>query len=85
MATNVNVDQTCSVSDLRAITPNDAADIPGGWARGLYVGVGGAVKVTTATGQAITLTGLAAGVWHPMAVTRVWVTGTTATSILVGR
>lgn len=50
----------------------------GGVARGLYLGVAGTVKVTYQDGLVDTLTNLAAGVWHPMQVAKVWHTGTTA-------
>ena len=49
----------------------------GGVARGLYLEVAGTVKLTFADGTVDTLVGLAAGVWHPMAVSLVWHTGTT--------
>jgi hypothetical protein len=32
MATNTNIDQTCTLSESHAITPNDTTDIPGSWA-----------------------------------------------------
>jgi hypothetical protein len=40
------------------------------------------VAVVTAHGETITLTGLAAGIIHPLSVTKVMATNTTATSIL---
>jgi hypothetical protein len=43
------------------------------------------VKVDFAhSGSGITLKNLAAGVWHPMRVKRVYSTGTTATDIVAG-
>ena len=48
----------------------------------IYVGVAGNVKVTTAQGDDVTFTGLLAGQVIPVQVTRVWSTGTTATSLL---
>lgn len=50
----------------------------GGVCRALYLEVTGTVKVTFADGTVDTLVNLTSGVWHPMAVTLVWHTGTTA-------
>lgn len=55
--------------------------------RGLYVGALGDVKVQfcdDGDSATVTLTGLAAGVWHPMQVQKVIKTGTTATGIVAG-
>lgn len=50
--------------------------------KGLYIGATGDVTVDFAeSGENITLLGLAPGVFHPIAVTRVYATGTTATGI----
>jgi hypothetical protein len=59
-------------------------DTPFAPTRGLYVGTGGDVAVTYANGMTDTLPGLAAGVWHPMHITQVSTTGTTAADIHVG-
>lgn len=65
-----------------SITPADGADITY-TTRGLYVGVSGNVKVDLDGGStAVTLVGLAAGVVHPLRVTRVYSTDTTATDIV---
>ena len=64
---------------------SDAANLTNGLTSGLYVGGAGNVVVTLenmADGASITLTALAVGVVHPLAVKRVWATGTTATGIL---
>lgn len=65
------------------VTPSDTDDIvtPG---RGLYVGVSGDVKVTYVSGVTDTLTNLAAGMWHPMEVKRIFASGTDATDIHIG-
>lgn len=63
------------VEDLVVVTLSDSVDIAAG-SRALYLPVAGTVKVTTKNGNARTLA-LGAG-WHPMSVTRVWLTGTTA-------
>lgn len=66
------------VLGLIAITPNDSTDIA--MARGFHCNVAGNVKVTTASGNEVTLT-VTAGVPYPYAVKRIWSTGTTATGI----
>jgi hypothetical protein len=55
--------------------------------QGLYLFVGGSgnVKVTTADDSTFTMVGVVAGVWLKIIIKRLWSTGTTATSILVGR
>lgn len=51
--------------------------------RGLYVGVGGNVKVTMAgTGEGIVFTGVPSGTLLPIRVKIVWSAGTTASSIV---
>ncbi len=53
--------------------------------RGLYVGVSGDVVVVFCEDNAsVTLTGLAAGMWHPMQIQKVVKIGTTATGIVAG-
>lgn len=63
------------------VTPSDSADLAM-TTRGLYVGVAGNVKITLAGGSTVTLTDLASGVVHPLRVSRVWSTDTTATGIV---
>ena len=64
------------------MTPNDSTDLTAA-TRGLYVGVSGDVVVIMADDSAaVTITGLAAGVVHPLRVKRVKSTGTTASSIV---
>jgi hypothetical protein len=70
------------VSSGAAITPSDSVDMTFE-TRGIYVGVGGDLKVTLAQdGSAVTFIGLSGGIIHPIAASRIWATGTTATSIL---
>jgi len=65
-----------------AITPADGTDLAY-VTRGLYVGVSGDAKVDMVGGeQAVVFTALAAGVVHPLRVTRVYSTDTTATNIV---
>lgn len=72
--------QTISAQAASAITPNNTSDIR--VTRGLYVGVAGDVKVDMADSSTVTFTGLASGMVHPLAVKRVYATGTTATGII---
>ena len=74
---------TQSPSDtLKAVTANDATDLPSGVTRGLYVGALGDVAITSGAGDEVTLVGLTPGVVHPFQVKRVKATGTTATNII---
>lgn len=69
-----------------AVTPSDTVDLAG-ITRGIYVGGSGNVVVIFADdvdANTVTLTGLAAGVWHPMQVRRILNTSTTATGIVAG-
>jgi hypothetical protein len=63
-----------------AITPNDTANINP--TRGVYVGGTGTLKVDMADGSTVTFTGILAGQVHPLAVRRVYATGTSATTII---
>ncbi len=49
----------------------------------LYVGGDGNVKVTTKGGDDVTFNGMSAGDFLPVAIVRVWSTGTTATNLVV--
>jgi len=75
------------ITAVRAVTPADNAELKlnGVYPRGLYVGGTGNVAVILVDDTAaVTITGLAAGVWHPICPRVVMSTNTTATSILVG-
>jgi hypothetical protein len=75
---------TAPITNAVAVTPDDDDDLAS-VARALYVGVSGDVAVIFADGTAaVTLTGLAGGVWHPIRVKRVLATGTDATNIMAG-
>jgi hypothetical protein len=62
-------------------TPDDSNDLSSP-TRGIYVGASGDVKVISLDGNDVTFTDLAAGVIHPISCTRIYSTGTTATSIV---
>lgn len=66
----------------RAVTPNDAADLPNGTARAIYVGVAGDVTMTLARdGAQVLFKSMAVGL-HPLRAKRIWAAGTTATDIV---
>ena len=56
----------------------------GEFATWLYVGTTGNVSITQWDGTTLTFTGLAAGVWHPIASIMVQSSGTTAEQVLYG-
>lgn len=72
------------------VTPSNTVDIPsvstqdGSGNNGcvLYIGGDGDLAVITAGGDTVTFVGLLAGTFFPVQVTRVLVTGTTATDII---
>jgi len=66
-----------------AVTPSDVANLPGGKARGLYVGVTGDVTVLSPTGAAgVAFVAVPAGTVLNVEVLRVYATGTDATDIV---
>ncbi|MDE1131271.1 MAG: hypothetical protein OSA49_06875 [Ascidiaceihabitans sp.] len=62
------------------IAPDDVVDLPN-VTRAIVLASGGDVSVVLKNGDAITLPGLTAGVIYPVRVSRVLVTGTTATGL----
>lgn len=50
--------------------------------RGVYVGVGGNVKVDMVSGGTVTFVGVPAGALLPIQVERIYATGTTATNMV---
>jgi hypothetical protein len=66
--------------DAKTVTPSDSASIP--VTNGIYVGVAGDVVVLTQGGTQQTFKTLNAGVIHPIKVSKILATGTTATNIL---
>jgi hypothetical protein len=66
------------------ITPNDGADLPN-VTRGIYIGVGGDVRMTLVgmpDGTSRVYTNMAQGMTHEKRIKRVWATGTTATGLV---
>jgi hypothetical protein len=70
-----------TADDIRAVIPNDAADLPGGVCRAIYVGVGGNVVLRDKHGHEVTLVS-GDSQYHPIRPARVLATGTNATDIL---
>ena len=68
-----------TLTRLAAVTPSDSEDL-GIACRVLNVATSGVVKVTTIDGDVGDIT-ISAGVPFPIAVRRVWATGTSATGI----
>ena len=72
--------------DAAAVTPHDSNDLSVGdgagraGCRALYIGVTGNVKVDMVGGTAVTFANVPVGIF-PVSVTRVYSTGTTASSI----
>lgn len=81
------VDYSAPACDGAEVTPNDGTDLAIS-SRALYVGGAGDLKVTMKgggfgeTGSTITLQDVPAGTLLPLAVDRVFSTGTTATNIV---
>lgn len=73
-----------SISSATAITMGSDVTLPR-ITRGIYIGGAGNLEVIFAGDTvAVTLTGLAAGVWHPMQVQTIVNALTTATLIVAG-
>lgn len=84
---NYSAGKTDGISKAVAVTPSDSEDLPF-VTTGLYVGTAGATGTVYVDflqgGTNIPLKNLAAGMWHPLIVTRVYATGTTAEDIVAG-
>lgn len=80
--------QKLQVGRAAAVTPSNTDDIPsvsGGTSNNgcvLYIGGAGNLKVDTIGGDTVTFNSVLAGSFIPVQVTRVYATGTTATSIV---
>lgn len=66
--------------DAAAVVPSNTVNLA--YPSVIYVGVAGAVKITTAQGSDVTFTGVPAGSVIPVQAVRVWSTGTTATNMV---
>ena len=74
-------DRDDPASSAAAVTPNDSTNLSN-ITRGVYIGVGGNMKVTMEDGQTLLFTGLSAGAIYPLRLTRIWADTTTASSIV---
>lgn len=78
---NVSGGILAPIAGAVAVAPSDATDLDK-TTRGLYVGTAGNVKTTLKSGDVVTFKNLAAGIVHPIRVSRVWATGTTAADVV---
>lgn len=83
--------EALQASDAFVITPHDTqtVDQHAGNTQGykfcvLYTSAGGDIKVTTAGGTDITFAAVPAGAFIPVLVKRVWATGTTTDTGIIG-
>lgn len=67
-------------SNVVIITPSDVADLDSP-IQAFIPGTAGTMKVTTVAGETVVLPSVLAGVLYPIAVTKIFDTDTTATSI----
>lgn len=68
------------ISSAQDVTPNDTSDLSK-TTRAIYVGAPGDLRLTLVGGETVTFQSAGNG-WHPVRATRIWATGTTATSIM---
>ncbi len=83
MSGKSNASRQRSIAYTRPVTPSNTVDLPGGVTRALLVNQPGAVAVVYRDGTEDSLF-LLEGVFHPVEVVRVKLTGTTATGIKAG-
>ena len=67
-----------------AITPHDTNNVSGGLVRAIWVGAAGAVRILTWDDSDVILPAMQAGIWHPIAVKRVFATNTAAGVVSAG-
>lgn len=66
---------------IRQVAPNDDLDLPDGPARSFYVGLEGWVRLRDQSGNVVEMYSNT-GQYHPIKVTRILATGTTAMGII---
>ena len=69
-------------TDYEAITASDSTDLTAKEFRGLYVGAGGDVVLTTREGNDVTFKSVPAGTILPVSFSKVKATGTSASSVV---
>lgn len=81
--------QSDPAMNIALVTPSDTVNLVDGTgstfiARGISFGTAGDLKVTARNGQTVIIPSgaLAAGIIHPVSLTRIWATGTTAANIV---
>ena len=72
---------TQSARDVDIITPSDTQNLPRE-ARGVYIGTGGHMKITTQYGKTVIFKNLVRGQILPVQVWKVWQTDTTASDLI---
>lgn len=72
------------IRSILSVTTSDNDPLDNGTCRAIYCGVTGDIKITTPSGEDITLVNVAAGIWHPIMATKIFATGTDATNIFAG-
>lgn len=75
-----HANNTVAAHGAAAVTPSDSTVLP--ISRSLYIGTGGAIKVTMADGQEVTFYNVVSGSVLPIQTQLIWSTGTTASNIL---
>jgi len=81
---NLNKDTADSVrapQRAAAISPSDSVDLPN-VTKGIWAATTGTLKVDMVSGGTVTLTGIPAGKFLPIAAKRVYATGTTVTGLI---
>lgn len=73
-------DATVSAFDGRAVTPSDSTIINA--TRGIWIGTGGDLHVTMASGQELTFEDVPGGIVMPLQVIRIYATGTSALGMI---
>ena len=76
-----SIDSSSPAKEAFDITPSNDTDLATP-TRGIYVGVSGDLKVDLIGSGTVTFTNLTAGMIHPIAVKRVYATGTDADEII---
>lgn len=74
-------EKTISIRNVAAITPSNTVDLANP-TKAIYVSATSTLVVDTVGGQTVTISSLAGGIWHPIQVKRVYVTGTSASGLL---
>lgn len=75
-------ERTISIRNIVEITTNDGANLANA-TKAIYVPTTATLKVDTVGGQVgVVITGLAAGIWHPIQVKKIYATGSSISTLL---